>query len=716
MRRFNEKILTGLWVGIIVVLIAATFVEKFYGSKTVHQSIYGSWWFAGLWALFACLSLLEIHRKKLHRDIPVFLLHLSFIVILAGALCTKLWGERGQIVLQMGEPNVAENIALPFAVSLDTFYIQYYAGTSTPSDYVSVLTVHDTISGEMRRGQVSMNRIFSYRDYRFYQSSFMSDETTSVLSINHDPAGIAVTYTGYALFILSGLWLMLRKIPLSRKLKKRATMIVLLLAPLAVQANVQTKDGLTINEMQAEKFGNLWILYDGRITSVSAFAHDFTMKLTGKSGFAYMNAEQFLAGFLFFPEKWQNVALFEIKNPTLKKILNAETQKASFSDFFDENNRYKLVAQPRTKETDQLNDKIQLINLLHSGSLLQLFPLPQDGKLHWYSPTENFPLNERQANITFIRMILSDYYTILHNDDENESTVLLQRISDFQQQHAGKFLPTKTHKRIEVFYLKHNVVPLLFKINLVAGILSLLLLFVLKNGIKQAFFLKLFLVILILSFCLLTVFIILRAYIGGQLPFASGFETMLLLAWIAMSASWIFCKKTPLALPFGLLMSGCALLVAHLGMMNPKITPLVPVLSSPLLSLHVSVIMIAYVLLAFTALNGLISLSIFVISKEEILLQHAKHNSLLCLGPALFFLGTGIFVGAVWANVSWGNYWSWDPKEVWALITFMLYALVLHKRDFTSVAFHVFVLVAFTSVLITYFGVNYFFGGMHGYN
>ncbi len=718
MRRFSEKTVVVLWIVVIVTLAAATFVEKYLGSQAAQQYVYGSWWFAGLWAALAGFSLVEIRQKKLYRNVPLFLLHLSFIVILAGALCTKLWGERGQIVLQKNEPNIVEKITLPFTVSLDTFYVQYYAGTNTPSDYVSGLTVCDTLSGETQRGQVSMNRIFSYKNYRFYQSSFTPDETASVLSINHDPVGIATTYTGYALFFLSGLWLILRKVPLNRKLRKASTVVILLLllSPSTMRANVQTSDGLTISEAQAKKFGDLWILYDGRITSVSVFAHDFTMKLTGKKNFSYMNAEQFLAGFLFFPEKWQNVALFEIKDPALKKILNAETQRASFDDFFDGENNYKLTAQPRTKETGKLNDKIQLINLLHGGSLLQLFPLPQSGQLHWYYPTENFPLDEGQDNITFVRTILSDYYTALHNNDEAKADSILNSISDFQKKNAQAFLPTEAHKRIEIFYMQHNPVPMLFKINLTAGILLLLLLFVLKNEKRRKLVSKLFFVQLIHSFCFLTVSIALRTSIAGRLPFASGSETMLLLAWIAMLAAWIFHRKTPLAVPFGLIISGCALLVAHLGMANPKITPLMPVLSSPLLSIHVSVIMIAYLLLAFTALNGLISLLVFAFSKNKAALQNAQQNSLLCLRPALFFLGTGIFIGAVWANISWGTYWSWDPKEVWALITFLTYALALHKRDFAPVAFHAFVLAAFSTVLITYFGVNYFFGGMHGYS
>ena len=716
MRRFSEKIYLVLWVIVIVVLASATFVGKYWGSDSAHQYIYGSWWFVVLWALLAGFSLFEVWQKKLFRNIPLFLLHISFIVILVGALCTKLWGERGYIALQKGAPSLTENIALPFTVALDTFYVQYYAGTNTPSDYVSLLTVNDVVSGEIQHGQVSMNKIFSYRNYRFYQSSFTPDETISYLSINHDPIGIAVTYAGYALFILSGLWLMLRRIPFNRKLRNGISVILLLFLPLTVQGGNATNRVSTINETQAKQFGDLWILYDGKITSVSAFAHDFTLKLTGKTKFSYMNAEQFLAGFLFFPEEWQHVALFKIKDPVLKKLLNAETQKASFADFFDADGNYKLSSQPRTKETDKLNDKVQLINLLHSGTPLQLFPLTEKGKLHWYSPTEDFPLNEKQENITFVRAILTDFYTALHNGNESQADSLLLSIKSFQQKNAAKFLPSNAHRQAEVFYQKHNIVPMLFKINLTAGVLALLFFVVLKNEKWRTLISKFFLIMLIHSFCFLTVSIALRTYIGGRLPFALGFETMLLLSWIAMLAAWIFCKKIPLALPFGLLVSGCALLVAHLGMINPKITPLVPVLSSPLLSLHVSVIMISYVLLAFTALNGLISLLTFAITKQKIVLQQAKQNTLQCLRPALFFLGTGIFVGAIWANVSWGCYWSWDPKEIWALITFMTYALALHKRDFSLVAFHVFILLVFSTVLITYFGVNYFFGGMHGYN
>jgi ABC-type transport system involved in cytochrome c biogenesis permease subunit len=396
--------------------------------------------------------------------------------------------------------------------------------------------------------------------------------------------------------------------------------------------------------------------------------------------------------------------------------LNAETERASFDDFFDAGGGYKLTGQPRTKEIDKLNDKIQLINLLHNGSLLALFPLPRDGGLHWYTPTEDFPPDEAQADITFARTILSDYYTALHSGDATTASAVLRRIGDFQRLHAGEYLPSERRRDAEIFYTRHNVVPLLFKINLTVGILALLLFFVLKRPRPRMLSSRVFLTVLVGSFVLLTASLALRTWVGGRLPFATGSEVMLMLAWLAMIAAFIFRRRTPLALPFGFVMSGCALLVAHLGMANPKITPLMPVLSSPLLSLHVSVIMISYVLLAFSALNGIAACVSFAVSRDRASLDRARHSSLVCLRPALFFLGAGIFIGAVWANVSWGTYWSWDPKETWALITFLTYAYALHRRDLSPLAFHIFVAAAFVTVLITYFGVNWFFGGMHGYN
>ncbi len=746
---FNLKTLP-FWtlLALVITLATATFVEKYHGTEYTYQYIYGSWWFTALWATLVVLTLTGIYKSKSYQNLPLFFFHLSFVVILLGALCTKLGGKQGYVVLKQGEvctqmqSDDAEPIMFPFEISLDTFYVSYYPGTNAPADYISEIHVYDNTSGKATTAQVSMNNIFSYKNFRFYQSSFEPGGKTSILSVNHDVWGIPITYTGYALFALSMLWLLFSKKNqfrnlLANPLLKKTMIVILCLLPSISMANILTKDSLTVNTTQAAQFGKLCMLYDGRITPVATFAHDFTLKLTGKTKFSYLNSEQFLMGFLFFPEKWQQVALFKIEDPLLQKELNATVQKASFSDFFDEEGNYKLskywnefshsgAKTVRIKEVEKLNEKIQLINMLHNGTLLQMFPLEKNGQLHWYHPVENFSPDVLSQNITFIRAILTQYHAAVHQNDEAQAVDVLNRIDQFQRQHAGKYLPTDQKRAIEIFYLKHNFTSILFMLNLTMGILALLSLFILspskRNGISNILYF-----ILVASFLLHCVSIAVRTYIGGRLPFGNGFETMLLIAWCSMFIALLFGKKIPFILPFGFLISGCALLVAHLGMMNPKITPLVPVLSSPLLSIHVSTIMISYTLLAFVALNSLVSLLliIFLPSKSprrlflETRLEQHKIYSLICLYPALFFLGVGIFIGAVWANVSWGRYWGWDPKEVWALITFLVYSFIFHIRNIkflsSNFSFHVFGLLSFSTVLMTYFGVNYFLGGMHSY-
>ncbi len=251
---------------------------------------------------------------------------------------------------------------------------------------------------------------------------------------------------------------------------------------------------------------------------------------------------------------------------------------------------------------------------------------------------------------------------------------------------------------------------LLFKVNLAVGVAAMVLMFTVKGPRWRVRVEMAELVVLLLSLGCLSVSIALRTRLAGRLPFESGPAVMLSLAWVAMLAGVLFRRRNALALPFGFVASGCALLVAHLGTAS-EVSPIPPVLASPLLSLHVSVIMVAYVLLAFTAFNAVVALC----SRDVEAMRHARVGSLACLRPALLLLGTGIGIGAVWANISWGGYWSWDPKEVWALVTFLTYALVLHRRELSPRGFHILVAVAFITVLVTYFGINLFFGGMHAY-
>ena len=212
----------------------------------------------------------------------------------------------------------------------------------------------------------------------------------------------------------------------------------------------------------------------------------------------------------------------------------------------------------------------------------------------------------------------------------------------------------------------------------------------------------------------------LRGFVSGHLPLSNGYETMQFLALCATLLTFIFYRKFEAVIAFGYMLCGLALLVAMLGEANPPITQLMPVLASPLLSLHVVTIMIAYSLTAFIMLNGIMAIVLRYTHKDyQDAVVRLQVMSRLILYPAVFCLALGIFIGAVWANVSWGRYWGWDPKETWALITLFIYAAALHASSLPAfrrpMFFHWFAVIAFLSVLITYFGVNFILGGIHSY-
>ncbi|MEG1580632.1 MAG: cytochrome c biogenesis protein CcsA [Bacteroidaceae bacterium] len=278
------------------------------------------------------------------------------------------------------------------------------------------------------------------------------------------------------------------------------------------------------------------------------------------------------------------------------------------------------------------------------------------------------------------------------------------------------------HTELKQLYMDASIIPLwLFRVALCLGVVGFVVCTrnTLRGERSASKSLKLLRGFLFIFFLLLTYHIALRTLMSGRLPFGNGYETMLSTAWCVMLTALVLARRTRWAIAFGLLLSGFCLLVSTLRVMNPEIAPLVPVLSSSLLSIHVSVIMMAYALLGFTSLSSGTALLLWRFKGGK---QNAYSLMLLCkvlLYPALLLLGVGIFVGAVWANVSWGTYWSWDPKEVWALITFMVYSVIMHEASMPWLSrplpFHFYLLMAFFTVLMTYFGVNYFLGGLHSY-
>ena len=759
-----KKILFTLYALVIVCMGAATIVEKYQGTDFVGSHIYGAWWFTLLWALLAATATLY-YIKHRTRSWTGTALHLSFVIILVGAFITHISSERGTIHLRQGLPTDrytvydrdmnAHPATLPFSIRLDRFDVQYHAGTDAAQDYVSHFTLTD--NGQKTQGKVSMNNIFSYGPMRIYQASYDSDGMGATLSTNSDPIGIPVTYTGYALLFVALIGMLIDPRGAYRQLlrhpvfKKGALFLTLLFAtaPASTLWAAGTTDNVKAHylpEATAEQFGRLNILYNSRICPVQTVAIDFTKKLYGARSYKGLTAEQVLTGWIFWGEEWMNEPLLKIKDGEMKSILQLPDY-VSANNFFN-NDMGGYTIGPYIKEyyegnhdkfhtqVASVDDKIQLLMDLRRGLLLKIFPNTVKGNTIWYAPTENLPKTINAEHQRFIQTI----FTLLYDEAEAENYKLMDemigKIQKYQVKNAGTSLPTAKQTEAERTYNRIPFATILFIVCLTMGVLTFFYTIVrlcrecqleqnLDTRAGQQSLLDTVVtassrIIMLATLAALTYCEYLRWTISGTQPMSNGYETMLFVAWIILVVALIFSLRFHILLTCGFLMSGFFLLVSHISQMDPQITHIMPVLNSPLLSIHVSIIMIGFALLSLPLINGITALIVRMVNRNASTVTLALQQlSLLFLYPAMAALGIGIFVGAIWANVSWGEYWGWDPKEVWALITFMIYAVALHPKTLPALrrpmVFHVFMIVSFLTIIMTYFGVNYVLGGMHSY-
>lgn len=740
----------------------ATWVEKDQGTSVASETFYHSGWFVLLWGVTAITGFFRILQTGLWRKIPSLLLHLSFLLILTGSLLTHLTSLHGRIHLRKGIPEhhfMAQTQRfwessqsrsfhkLPYSLTLEEFSVVTYPGTQAPADYVSQVRLTFPDGTHTDPLSISMNHILQEKGYRFYQSSFDPDHHGTILAINYDPYGVPVTYTGYALLVLAMLLLLVdpagtfRRLLRHPALKTISAAVLVGFLPSALQAQSEDSDSVSLPASQilripkrvlpeelALQIGQLQVLYNDRIAPLQTLARDFSLKVSGKVHYKGLHPEQVLCGWIFCPEQWQYEPLIKIKNKELATLLQTESP-APLVAFFGPDRAYKLRTYwsqlhqggnptPLQKAITEADEKVQLILMLEEGNLLKLFPLNTNGRVNWYSPTDSLPPSTPIEKVRFIRGMFTLLYEAILQEKDTTASELIQKLSIYQHREGGKTLLSDSKVKAELCYNRFEPTTWLYRICLTVGLIGFLLLGANPARKKRAAQEKTETVLLGLVFLCLTATVFLRSYIAGRFPMSNGYETMLFLSWVIQLTALILGRKVPVATTFGFLLSGFTLLVSTLGQMNPQITPLMPVLLSPWLSLHVSLIMTAYALYAFTFLCG-ITATLFHFQRRTKEVERLTVLSRLLLYPATFLLGAGIFVGAVWANVSWGTYWSWDPKEVWALISFLVYAIPMHDRSLPffkhPLGYHVYISLAFSTLLMTYFGVNYFLGGMHSY-
>ena len=653
-----KKTLFALYVLVIVCMAAATVVEKYSGTDFVRSNVYGAWWFLLLWAVLTAAGVVYFlrHRCKSWSGIA---LHLSFVVILVGAFVTHVSSERGTVHLRQGayistcvmydRHNQPYDAQMPFQMRLDRFDVQYHKGTDAAEDYVSQFTIID--HGKQYSGKVSMNRIFRYGAMRFYQSSYDNDMLGASVSFNSDPIGIPLTYTGYALLFFSLVYMLFdphgayRKLLRLSHLKKGLMMMALLFALGAgsAQAHVLPKES-------ADRFGRLMVLHNSRICPLQTLAIDFTKNLYGKALYNGYTPEQVLTGWMFYADDWMQEPMLRLKGAEMRDRLQLP-EYVPVSQFFNSAmGGYTLGPYVQEyyggnhdafhSQVAAIDNKIQLIMELRSGSLLKLFPYTNKGKTTWFAPTDDLPNAMDREHQQFVRSICLLLGDCALASDYTQMDAVVGKMLKYQQKNGGASMPSDRRVAAERIYNRIPFATILFMLCLAMGIISFL-------------------------------YAIIR-----------------------------MCREDNGANNVG--------------------TDADPVLNSPLLSVHVSIIMMGFAMLSFTFISGLTALLLRLVSRTaQPKMVQLQQLSLVFLYPALAALGIGIFIGAIWANVSWGEYWGWDPKEVWALITFMIYAIPLHARSVAQLrrptAFHLFMTLAFLTLVMTYFGVNYFLGGMHSY-
>ena len=752
-----------------IALAVATFVEKSFGTMLAKAAIYYSPLFF-LLQFFLTVNFVMIALKRRwwkFRRWGLLLLHASFIIILSGAFITHVSGKEGILHLREGEISSQiqiqtnrgdQTLTLPFQVELVKFTMVRYPGSMSPSSYESELLIH--ADGSTRHERVYMNNVLNVKGYRFFQASFDEDEKGTVLSVNKDVAGQSITYAGYALLFVGSILSLIGKNGRIRILYKllnhlktaSATVLIVLLFGFSGQAladeTVQSMTGavqkLVIPSAHAERFGALPVQsVKGRIIPMNTLSSEILRKLYKNTRFGALNSDQFLLSLLVMPEMWAHVPIMIHSNDAMADYFSFPRKACSYFDLFREDGTYKLeekleeayhkMPANRTgfdKAVIQLDEKANILNQLFEYRLIRLFPHADDPNQKWYAPGDDLSTFAGQDSLFVSKsffLYLSEVQSALKSGDWSKANEALDLISTYQTAKNNVLGFDKERIALEQKYNQLDIFRWCKTGYLSLGGLLLLFSFALffrnKTWIRWTIRILGIMVFIVFLFQMLGMGM--RWKIAGYAPWSNSYETMIFMAWTAALAGLVFVRRSSIVFSLGALFAGIILFVSGLNWMDPQINPLVPVLKSPWLMFHVAILMAAYGFFGIGFLLGMVNLLMMALIPKEkqtaylITLQELSVINEIALIIGLILMTIGTFMGAVWANESWGRYWGWDPKETWALITMIVYALVVHlhllKKWYNLWSINFCSVIAFASVLMTYFGVNYFLSGMHSY-
>ncbi len=660
----------------------------------------------------------------------------------------------------------AKIIDLPFSIKLLDFELERYPGSMTPASYSSKVVLIDKEANLTMPYHIYMNHILDYKNYRLFQSSYDPDEKGTILSVNHDP-GTLPTYIGYILMTLGMLWSLITPKGRFRKLLKGARklqtttaavalMALLALNPQSVHAAAPKVDDATLKTMQsydlqhARNFGKLAVQdHQGRMKPMDTIAHDVVSKITSRTSLYNLEPTQMFLGMIIQPELYQNVPMISLGRKTYKKTakilgLPEDTKFVKFSSFFNKaDNTYKifdLVTEASRKkplekttfdkELLKIDERVNVAFMVYQGSLMRIYPKPNDKNNKWVSPMDAIKTFTPE-HVQEVKMSISAYFQMvsqaLKTGKWEHADLALKGIEMYQKKYGAAVMPSKSHIDMEIKYNKLGLFSKLVPLYLLLGIVLLIFSFihVLKPNFPMKWIMRISWSIFLIGFALHIIGLGIRWYIAGHAPWSNAYESIVFIAATTVLAGILLARNSPFALAGAAILAGITMGVAHMNFINPEITNLVPVLKSYWLMIHVSMMISGDGFFGLGSILALLVLILYILrgknGNENIdrSIKELTNLSEMSLIIGIFLFTVANFLGGVWANESWGRYWGWDSKETWAAVSILIYAVVLHLRFIPSLKsnfiFNVAATWAYSAVLMTYFGVNYYLSGLHSY-
>lgn len=685
---------------------------------------------------------------------------------------TTVYGSRGMSgrpqIVTFDDVNIAisygsKDVLLPFSIHLKKFILDKYPGTNSASSYASEVVLLDDRNDTKMDFRIFMNNILNYEGYRFFQSSFDKDEKGTYLSVNNDYWGTLISYIGYALLTIGLIMVFFSKntrfYQVLQKIKKiRAKsgtfILIVLLTITSSSISAQTHDhslhqdqeayiAHAVSKEHADIFSKLVVQdFKGRMKPMHTLSREIMRKIYRKENFGELSADQILLGMFTNSSYWHKVEIIKLgKHQKILEQLGVNTNYASYKDFFDEKGIYKLRDEVRRvydlnpkdrgvyeKELLKIDERLNILSMTFSGSLFKIIPIKDDANNTWIAKHNHGNTgHETHVATRFFNAYETALKKAITTGNYTEADNLLNELRSYQIKNGSSVLPSESKINAEIFLNNFNIFNRLAGFYFVLSLAFLLFLFlsIFKPNIKLKLIYKILITLVVLGFVAHTIGLGFRWYVSGRAPWSNGYESMIYIAWTTTLAGVLFTRKSFGGLAATMILASTILMVSMLSFLDPEITPLVPVLKSYWLTIHVSLEAGSYGFLMLGAIIGLINLILMIFitntnkARVKRIVTEMSYISELTIFGGLVMVSVGTYLGGIWANESWGRYWGWDAKETWALVTILVYAFILHMRIIPKLTglfiYNVSTIFGLATVIMTYYGVNYYLSGLHSY-